>query len=65
MYVIKRDGRKVLFDKSKIEIAISRAMHQGSGIIKEKIANDIANEIENEFSGLEEINISIVKILIN
>lgn len=64
MYVIKRDGRKVPFDKSKITMAISRAMHQGSGIIKEKIAHDIADEIENEFAGLEEINISQIELLV-
>ena len=46
--VIKRDGRKVAFDKDRIYNAIIKAMSQGSGIKKEKIAEDIATEIETE-----------------
>lgn len=64
MEVIKRDGRTAPFDKNKIITAISRAMHQGSGIIKEKIAEDIANEIENEFAGIDKINISKIELLV-
>ena len=45
--VIKREGREVPFDKAKIETAILKAMEHGSGIKKEKIANDIATDIEN------------------
>ena len=48
MIVTKRDGRQVPFDKNKIKVAILKAMNQGSGIPKEKIAEDIANEIEEE-----------------
>jgi transcriptional regulator NrdR family protein len=44
--VIKRDGHIVPFNKEKIYTAILKAMRYGSGIEKEKIANDIANEIE-------------------
>lgn len=44
--VIKRDCSEVSFDKSKISNAILKAMKNGSGIIKLKIADDIANEIE-------------------
>ena len=62
--VIKRDGRKVPFDKNKINTAILRAMHQGSGVIKEKIAEDIANEIENEFMSSKEINISEIELMV-
>ena len=42
MIVVKRDGREVPFEKEKIKKAILRAMNQGSGIKKEKIAEDIA-----------------------
>lgn len=34
--VIKRDGRKALFEKEKIKNAILKAMNQGSGIKKRK-----------------------------
>lgn len=44
--VIKRDCSEIQFDKNKISNAILKAMKNGSGIIKPKIANDIANEIE-------------------
>ena len=64
MVVIKRDGRQVPFDKNKIETAILRAMHQGSGVIKDKIAADIANEIENELINAESVNISQIELLV-
>ena len=64
MIVIKRDGRQVPFDKNKIETAILRAMHQGSGVIKDKIAVDIANEIENELINAESVNISQIELLV-
>ncbi|MGM9532756.1 anaerobic ribonucleoside-triphosphate reductase [Intestinibacter sp.] len=44
--IIKRDGSKVEFDKSKIRNAILKAMKYGSGIMEQEIANDIADEIE-------------------
>ena len=53
MNVKKRNGDIVPFDKEKISTAILKAMKYGSGIEKEKIANDIANEIEAE---LKDIN---------
>ena len=62
MVVIKRDGREVSFDKTKIETAILRAMHQGSGVIKDKIAKDIADEIENEFKECDKIDISTIEM---
>lgn len=64
MYVTKRDGRQVSFDKNKIETAILKAMHQGSGVIKNKIAQDIADEIENELSELSEVSISEIEMLV-
>lgn len=51
MKVKKRNGNIVEFDKSKIYNAIMKAMKQGSGIVKDNIATNIANEIEEENSG--------------
>lgn len=62
--VIKRDGRKVPFDKEKIKIAILKAMEYGSGIKKDKIANDIAEEIENELSEKDNTPISDIEVLV-
>ena len=39
--VIKRDCSEVDFDKSKISTAILKAMKNGSGIVKQKIAEDL------------------------
>lgn len=50
MIVIKRNGTEAVFDKTKIKKAILKAMKYGSGIIKENIAESIANEIENELA---------------
>ena len=44
--VIKRNCTEVDFDKTKISTAILKSMKNGSGIIKPKIAEDVANEIE-------------------
>ena len=44
--VIKRDGREVDFDASKIVNAIDKAMKFGSGIYKPEISMQIADEIE-------------------
>jgi ribonucleoside-triphosphate reductase len=62
--VIKRDGRKVAFDKQRIYNAIIKAMNQGSGIIKEKIAEDITNEIAEEVMGMESVTISQIETLV-
>ena len=43
--VLKRDCTEVDFDKNKISTAILKAMKNGSGIVKPKIAEYIANEI--------------------
>ena len=45
MKVIKRNCTEVDFDKQKIYDAIMKAMKNGSGIVKPKIAENIANEI--------------------
>ena len=62
--VVKRDGHIVPFDKEKISTAILKAMKYGSGIEKEKIANDIANEIESELAGVETVSISDIETLV-
>lgn len=46
MEIIKRDGTKVEFDKSKIKNAILKAMTYGSGIINKEVASEVANECE-------------------
>ena len=43
MNVIKRDCTLADFQKEKISNAILKAMKNGSGIVKPKIAEDIAN----------------------
>lgn len=61
MKVIKRDCTEVEFDKSKIYNAILKAMKNGSGIIKENIARDIADEIYNDFLDKAEVSISDIE----
>ena len=62
--VIKRDCSEVNFDKSKISTAILKAMKNGSGIVKPKIAEDIADEIENECKDKEEVSISDIESMV-
>ena len=61
MKVIKRDGREVDFDRGKIKNAILKAMKQGSNVVREKIAQDIADEIQEELKNQEIINISEIE----
>lgn len=62
--VIKRDCSEVDFDKSKISTAILKAMKNGSGIVKPKIADDIADEIEEECKDKEEVSISDIESIV-
>jgi ribonucleoside-triphosphate reductase len=62
--VIKRDCSEVDFDKSKISAAILKAMKNGSGIVKPKIAEDIANEIENECKDKNEVSVSDIESMV-
>lgn len=62
--VIKRDCSEVNFDKSKISTAILKAMKNGSGIVKPKIADDIANEIEEECKDKDEVSISDIESMV-
>lgn len=64
MKVIKRDCSEVDFDKYKISTAILKAMKNGSGIVNPKIAEDIANEIENECKDKDEVSISDIESLV-
>ncbi len=64
MVVIKRDCTEVDFDKTKISNAILKAMKNGSGIVKPKIAEDIANEIEEEYKNEDEVSISDIESMV-
>ena len=59
--VIKRDCTEVDFQKEKISNAILKAMKNGSGIVKPKIAEDIAEEIYEELKNNEEVSISEIE----
>lgn len=52
--VLKRDCSTQEFDPKKIEYAILKAMINGSGIVKKKIASDIASEIYEYYMNCEE-----------
>ena len=62
--VIQRDCSEADFDKSKISTAILKAMKNGSGIIKPKIAEDIADEIEEECKDKDEVSISDIESMV-
>lgn len=62
--VLKRDATLVDFDKNKISTAILKAMKNGSGIVKSKIAEDIANEIFEECKDKEEVSISDIESIV-
>lgn len=53
--VIKRDGRTVLFDKSLVRGAITKAMKE-VGEIDFLLANSIADKIENNQSDILDVN---------
>ena len=62
--VIKRDCTEVDFQKEKISNAILKAMKNGSGIVKPKIAKDIADEIYEECKDKEEVSISDIESMV-
>ena len=66
MKVIKRDASLVEFDRQKIYNAIMKAMKNGSGFVKPKIAESIAKEIEEKFinENADEIDISDIESLV-
>ena len=63
MKVIKRTGKIVDFDKSKIERAIYKAMKYGSGVVELDIAKKIAADCENELMPLHNglVRISLIE----
>ena len=62
--VIKRDGTKVSFDKTKIENAILKAMKNGSGIYKPIIAKKIAESCENQLNDLDSITVKQIEDMV-
>lgn len=59
--VIKRNGKKVDFNRDKIVIAIEKAMHSSSGVYVENQALEIAKEIE-DLANNKELPLSIYDI---
>lgn len=59
--VRKRDGKLVDFDKQKIINAIIKAMTYGSGLVKEHIAEQIAEEINNKFANEKTVDIKTIE----
>lgn len=64
MKIIKRDCSEVDFNKDKIYEAIMKAMTFGSGIIKPTIAKEIADEIEMEVQGVQDLDIYLVESMV-
>ena len=62
--VIRRNCTEDEFKKEKISNAILKAMTNGSGIVKAKIAEDIANEIYEETKDIEEVSISEIEQMV-
>ena len=59
--VIKRDCTEVEFDKSKIEKAVLKAMKNGSGLVKPKIAKDISEEIYEKYKNAQEVSVAEIE----
>lgn len=57
MIVVKRDGRKVEFDKSKIVNAIMKAMEES-----DEVNRDVANRIANEISKMDVEQLDVEEI---
>lgn len=55
--VVKRNGKTVEFEKSKIRVAVQKSMKNGSGIYLPDIARLIANDAEKYFSKMEQTTI--------
>ena len=60
--VVKRNGEIAAFDSLKIETAILNAMRYGSGVVKEDIAKEIAQEIAEECLLDRENTHTVIKI---
>ena len=59
--IVKRNGKTVEFDKSKIRVAIQKAMKNGSGVYLPDIARLIANDAEKFFAKKGETTIAQVE----
>lgn len=64
MQITKRNCDVVAFDKRKIYDAIMKAMTFGSGIVREDIAAQVANEIELAANAMESISIFDVESMV-
>ena len=64
MQVLKRDCSLVDFNKQKIIDAIMKAMKYGSGVVRPRIAENIANEIEEELADEEEVEIKDIEKMV-
>ena len=64
MQVIKRDCSLVDFDKQKIIDAIMKAMKYGSGVVRPRVAENIVNEISDELSGEEEVEVADIEKMV-
>ena len=64
MEVIKRDGRIVDFDKTKIYDAIMKSMKYGSGIVVPKVAQEISDEIEIEAQTISNLDIHCIESMV-
>ena len=62
--VIRRNCTEDDFKKEKISNAILKAMINGSGIVKHRVAEDIADEIYEETKDIEEISISEIEQMV-
>lgn len=62
--VIKRDASVIDFNKHKISAAMLKAMKNGSGIVEERIAYQIADEIEQETKEQEFVDIYEIEDLV-
>ena len=60
--VIKRNGQQIRFDKERITRAIEKAMKYGSGIYFPNIAEEIANDIQQEYIAKQQHIVSIYDI---
>ena len=70
--IIKRDGRVVLYEQSKIAAAILRALeasHEGNAADAARVANDVQRELENRFKdqspNIESIQDTVERQLMN
>lgn len=64
MKVIKRDCTEVEFQKEKITTAILKAMKNGSGIVKPRVAENIADEIYEENKTKDELSIADIEAMV-